>query len=70
VLSKLAPAARSLAEDALPIGLAHNVSLRRDVAPGEIVRWTDAAVPQSPAASARRDMERRRAAPSAAIAAQ
>jgi predicted homoserine dehydrogenase-like protein len=41
VYGKLVPAARSRAEDALPIGLAHGVTLRRDVPVGEIVRATD-----------------------------
>jgi predicted homoserine dehydrogenase-like protein len=70
VWGKLVPAERSLAEGALPIGLAHEVTLLRDVAAGEIVRWSDVAVPESAAAQARRDMERRFAAPPAAVAAQ
>ena len=35
------PAARSLAEGGLPIGLAHNVKLKRDVARDAIVRFED-----------------------------
>jgi predicted homoserine dehydrogenase-like protein len=70
VWGKLVPAERSLAEGALPIGLAHNVPLRRDIAAGEIVRWTDVAIPDSPALEARRAMEQRFAAPPAAIAAK
>ena len=70
VWGKLVPAQRSLSEDALPIGLAHQVVLQRDVAAGEIVRWGDAAVPESGAVQARREMERRFAAPPTAIAAQ
>jgi predicted homoserine dehydrogenase-like protein len=69
VWGKLVPAATSLEEGALPIGLAHKVPLLRDVAAGRIVRWSDAAVPDSAAATTRRDMERRFA-PSAALAAQ
>jgi len=69
VWGKLVPAERSLAEGALPIGLAHKVPLIRDVAAGAIVRWADVAVPDSEAARARHDMERRFATPSA-IAAQ
>jgi predicted homoserine dehydrogenase-like protein len=69
VWGKLVPAERSLAEGALPIGLAHKVPLTRDVAAGEIVRWADVAMPDSEAAHARRAMERRFATP-AAIAAQ
>src|SRR5271166_4746039 len=70
VWGKLVPAERSLAAGALPIGLAHNVPLLRDIAAGEIVRWGDAAVPESGAVQARREMERRFAAPPTAIAAQ
>jgi len=70
VWGKLVPAERSLAEGALPIGLAHQVTLLRNVAAGEIVRWSDVAMPESAAAQARRDMERRFAAPPAAVAAQ
>jgi predicted homoserine dehydrogenase-like protein len=69
VWGKLVPAERSLAEDALPIGLAHKVPLRRDVAAGEIVRWADVAMPDSDAVRARRDMERRFT-PALAIAAK
>jgi predicted homoserine dehydrogenase-like protein len=69
VWGKLVPAERSLAEGALPIGLAHKVPLSRDVAAGQIVRWSDVVVPDSDAARVRRDMERRFA-PSQAIAAQ
>jgi hypothetical protein len=67
---KLVPAERSLAEGALPIGLAHKVALLRDTAAGEIVRWVDVAVADSEAVRVRRDMEQRFAAPPALIAAQ
>jgi predicted homoserine dehydrogenase-like protein len=70
VWGKLIPAERSLAEGALPIGLAHKVNLLRDIAAGQIVRWSDIAVPDSEAVRARRDMERRFAPSVAAIAAQ
>src|SRR6195256_300222 len=43
VWGKLVPAARSLAEGALPIGLAHKVKLLRDVPAGHLVRWSDVA---------------------------
>src|SRR6202171_4216711 len=66
VWGKLVPAERSLAQGALPIGLAHKVGLLRDLAAGEIVRWTDVAVPDSEAVRARRDMEQCFGAPSAA----
>jgi predicted homoserine dehydrogenase-like protein len=70
VWGKLVPAERSLAEGALPIGLAHRVKLHRDVAVGELVRWSDVEMPESEGIRARRDMERRFAPAPAAIAAQ
>jgi predicted homoserine dehydrogenase-like protein len=70
VWGKLVPAERSLAEGALPIGLAHKVALMRDIAAGEIVRWADVTVPDSEAVRVRRDMERRFGTTPAAIAAQ
>ena len=69
VWGKLVPAAKSLAEGALPIGLAHTVPLARDVAAGAIVRWRDVAVPDSAAVRVRRDMERRFASARTAAAA-
>ena len=59
VWGKLVPAERSIAEGALPIGLAHKVPLVRDIAAGEVVRWADVVVADSEAALARREMERR-----------
>src|SRR6185369_12858933 len=41
VWGKLMPAQASLAAGALPIGLAHRVKLKHDVAHGGIVRWSD-----------------------------
>jgi predicted homoserine dehydrogenase-like protein len=70
VWGKLVPAERSLAEGALPIGLAHKVPLTRNIAAGAVVRWADVDVPDSAALRTRRDMEQRFATPSAAIAAQ
>ena len=70
VWGKLVPAERSLAEGALPIGLAHKVELLRDVAAGQILRCSDVRMPESEAVRARRDMERRFAPKPAAIAAQ
>jgi predicted homoserine dehydrogenase-like protein len=64
VWGKLVPVERSLTDGALPIGLAHHVSLERDVAAGETVRWSDVAVPDTDAVRARRAMEQRFAAPS------
>jgi predicted homoserine dehydrogenase-like protein len=69
IWGKLVPAERSLAEGALPIGLAHKVPLLCDIAAGEIVHWGDVAVPETDAVRARRVMEQRFA-PSSAIAAQ
>ncbi len=71
VWGRLVPAERSLAEGALPIGLAHKVALQRDISAGAIVRWADVAMPDSEAARIRRDMEKRFAGnPPAALAAQ
>ena len=70
VWGKLVPAERSLGEGALPIGLAHRVAVKRDIAAGEIVRWADVAMPESEAVRARREMERRFAPAPAAIAAK
>ena len=58
VWGKLLPAAASLAADALPIGLAHRVTLRRGVKHGAIVTWADVVAPTGPAVEARRAMER------------
>jgi predicted homoserine dehydrogenase-like protein len=35
------PAAESLKVGALPIGLAHRLTLRNDIAHGAVVRWSD-----------------------------
>src|SRR5213082_2138600 len=69
VWGKLVPAARSLAEGAVPIGLAHGIKLVRDVAAGQLVRWSDVAATDSEAMRVRRDMERRFAPQMAAQAA-
>jgi predicted homoserine dehydrogenase-like protein len=58
VWGKQTPAARSLADGLLPLGLAHNVALTRDIAEGTALKWTD--VRYDPADSAvkfRREME-------------
>ena len=44
VWGKVLPAATSLQLGALPIGLAHRVKLTRDVAHGEVLRWSDVAI--------------------------
>jgi predicted homoserine dehydrogenase-like protein len=43
VWGKLMPAAASLAAAALPIGLAHRLKLKNNVAHGAVVRWSDVA---------------------------
>jgi predicted homoserine dehydrogenase-like protein len=58
VWGKQTPAARSLAEGYLPLGLAQNVKLNRDVAEGECLRWSDVAYDAGDfAVKVRRDME-------------
>ena len=58
VYGKLAPAAASLAQGALPIGLAHGVRLLRAVEAGRVVTWQDVEIdPARPAVLARREME-------------
>ena len=60
VYGKLLPAPASLERDALPIGLAHGVTLKRAVRAGNIVCWNDVACePALEAVSARREMEAR-----------
>jgi len=44
VWGKLMPASASLAAGALPIGLAHRLKLKHDVAHGAVVRWDDVEV--------------------------
>ena len=57
VWGKLMPASDSLSRGALPIGLA-DVPLSRDVAIGEVVRWTDVKIDDTTGAAAiRREME-------------
>lgn len=59
VWGKLIPTARSLDTSALPIGLAHNVAMVRDVPVGEIVTYGDVKIDENCAATAfRQEMER------------
>ena len=44
VWGKLLPAAASLKAGALPIGLAHGVTLKNDVSHGAVVRWSDVVI--------------------------
>jgi predicted homoserine dehydrogenase-like protein len=59
VWGKLMPAADSARKRALPIGLAHKVKLKRDLAEGAIVSWDDVEFDASAeAVKVRREMER------------
>jgi predicted homoserine dehydrogenase-like protein len=58
VYGKLLPAADSLACGALPVGLAHGVTLRQPVPAGEVVSWAAAEIDATaPAVRVRREME-------------
>jgi predicted homoserine dehydrogenase-like protein len=58
VWGKQTPADRSLDEGLLPLGLAHNVKLKRDVALGEQLKWADVEFdPNDSAVKVRREME-------------
>jgi predicted homoserine dehydrogenase-like protein len=58
VWGKQTPAARSLREGLLPLGLAHGVKLIRDVAQGKHLTWSDVAHdPADTAVKVRREME-------------
>jgi len=59
VYAKAIPAERSLKLNALPIGLAHHVKLKRDIAAGEFIAAADVALDDnSQAVRVRREMER------------
>ena len=58
VWGKQTPAEVSLRDELLPLGLAHNVKLKRDVAEGEALKWADVAHdPNDSAVKVRREME-------------
>jgi len=58
VWGKQTPADRSLDEGLLPLGLAHNVKLKRDVALGEQLKWADVEYDTNDSAvKVRREME-------------
>jgi len=58
VWGRQTPAARSLEQGFLPLGLAQKVKLRRDVAQGEMLKWTDVDYdPHDAAVKIRREME-------------
>ena len=59
VWGKLMPAADSLHIGGLPIGLAHGVTLKRDIRQGELISWNDVTFDaDDPAVAFRREMER------------
>jgi predicted homoserine dehydrogenase-like protein len=58
VWGKQVPAEQSLDGGFLPLGLAHNVKLKRDIAEGERVKWDDVEYDRNdPAVKVRREME-------------
>jgi predicted homoserine dehydrogenase-like protein len=58
VWGKQTPADRSLDEGLLPLGLAHNVKLKRDIALGEQLKWADVDYDREDSAvKVRREME-------------
>ena len=57
VVGRIMRAEDSLAEGALPIGLAHKVAMKVPVAAGSVVRWEDVAIEDSPVVRIRRSME-------------
>jgi predicted homoserine dehydrogenase-like protein len=58
VVGRLMPAADSLSQGCLPLGLAHGWKLVRNVSAGQAVKWTDVAVDaNSTAVRVRREME-------------
>jgi predicted homoserine dehydrogenase-like protein len=64
VVGRLMPAADSLAQGCLPLGLAHGCKQLRPVAAGQPLRWSDVAIDASSSAvRARREMEQAFGAP-------
>ena len=64
VVGRLMPAAASLAQGCLPLGLAHGYKLLRPLAAGQPLRWSDVAIDAaSSAVRARREMEQAFGAP-------
>ena len=58
VWGKLMPAADSVAQGALPLGLAHGVKLKTSVSQGETLRWSDVDIDEAdPTVAFRREME-------------
>jgi predicted homoserine dehydrogenase-like protein len=66
VWGKQVPAERSLADGLLPLGLASGVTLKRDIAEGECLRWSDVRYDENDfAVKVRREMEAAFAQPNA-----
>ena len=60
VYGKIAPAADSLAQGALPLGLAHGIKLKTSIPKGQVVRWQDVEIDEADdAIQTRRAMEQR-----------
>ena len=58
VWGKQTPADVSLRDELLPLGLAHNVKLKRDIAEGGALKWADVVYdPNDAAVKVRREME-------------
>ena len=58
VWGKQTPAEVSLERELLPLGLAHNVKLKRDIREGGALKWSDVAYdPNDSAVKMRREME-------------
>ena len=58
VWGKQTPADVSLSQELLPLGLAHNVKLRRDIGAGAALKWTDVSYDaKDSAVKFRREME-------------
>jgi|AGTN01.1.fsa_nt_gi Predicted homoserine dehydrogenase len=57
VWGRLEPAADSLAQDHLPLGLTHGAVLTRKVAAGQVLTWADARLADDDVAALRRQME-------------
>jgi predicted homoserine dehydrogenase-like protein len=58
VWGKQTPATTSIKEGYLPLGLAHNVKLKRDIAEGQRLKWSDVEIDETDlAVTVRREME-------------
>ena len=58
VWGKIMPAATALTRNGLPLGLAQNVRLTRQIAKGQLVTWADVEIgPKDPTVAFRREME-------------